>query len=344
MGKISVIVPVYNALPHLLQCLEALQAQICNDIEFVLIDDGSTDGGAAVCDQFAQTDPRFRVIHKPNGGVSEARNDGMRAATGDYIGFVDSDDLLEPTMYQTMLNRLEAEHADGVFCGFYQDGRAGQSAFTREETADAVEAAWQLLTKDGYFSGPWNKLFDREILMDHQGNLIPFRSDLAIGEDEVWLHQVVAGCNRIAFCPEPLYHWKLRPGSATANKTLPASRLTVITSKREVIQMVSPYGRKFACLAKARMYKSLFVVRTQAYRWKDWKKLATVNRAMRPVFFAWLTCEEFPRGYKVNTLTMNVMMALRIDSRKIDHVLVMRDSWLRGFWNKIKKRIRKRMR
>ena len=112
MPKLSVIVPVYKAEQYLRQCVESILKQRFSDLELLLVDDGSPDGSGAMCDAFAAEDPRVRVIHKENGGVSTARNAGLDAAQGDYVTFVDSDDYIDAGMYEIMM----AEGTDLVLC------------------------------------------------------------------------------------------------------------------------------------------------------------------------------------------------------------------------------------
>ena len=104
MPKISVIVPVYKAEAYLDRCIESILAQTYTDFELILVNDGSPDNCGAICDEYAEKDPRVRVIHKENGGVSTARNAGLAAATGEFIAFVDPDDWVEVDMYEKMYN------------------------------------------------------------------------------------------------------------------------------------------------------------------------------------------------------------------------------------------------
>ena len=104
---ISVIVPVYNVAPYLRQCVDSILSQSYTHLEVLLIDDGSTDESGAICDEYAQQDSRVKVIHKPNGGLSSARNVGLSLASGEWISFVDSDDWLDTNIYQKCIDELE---------------------------------------------------------------------------------------------------------------------------------------------------------------------------------------------------------------------------------------------
>ena len=119
--ELSIIVPVYNGGKYLGPCLDSIVAQAYSNWELLLIDDGSSDGSAAVCDEYASRDSRITVVHKPNGGQAAARNDGVALAKGRYVCFVDCDDWLEPAMYATMIQTLEQQQADIIICGYIEE-------------------------------------------------------------------------------------------------------------------------------------------------------------------------------------------------------------------------------
>ena len=118
---ISVIVPIYNTEKYLKKCLDSIINQTYKNLQIILIDDGSGDNSGEICDEYATKDSRIQVIHKQNAGVTAARNDGLDMATGDYIGFVDSDDWIEPNMYEEMMANLIKTGADFVHTGFIKE-------------------------------------------------------------------------------------------------------------------------------------------------------------------------------------------------------------------------------
>src|SRR3954447_12026360 len=123
--RISVIVPVYNVEAYLAECLESLAGQTFRDLEVVMVDDGSTDGSAAIAERFAERDPRLRLIRQPNGGLSRARNTGIDAAGGELLAFVDSDDLLPRHAYERLpgaLDRTDSDFATGNVPRLDRDG------------------------------------------------------------------------------------------------------------------------------------------------------------------------------------------------------------------------------
>ena len=135
MALISVIIPVYNTKPYLNACLESVVGQTYRELEIILVDDGSTDGSGELCDEWERKDPRIRVIHKANGGQCEARNMGMEIAAGEYIGFVDSDDVISPRMYETLIAAMEQYHADVVQCAMFQFSELPLKRFPESRTA-----------------------------------------------------------------------------------------------------------------------------------------------------------------------------------------------------------------
>ena len=116
MYLISVIIPVYNIEQYLPRCLDSVIAQTYNNLEIILVDDGSTDSSGEICDKYSLLDNRIKVIHKSNGGVSSARNEGLEVAKGDYIGFVDGDDIIEKDMYQILLDNAIKYHCEMSCC------------------------------------------------------------------------------------------------------------------------------------------------------------------------------------------------------------------------------------
>lgn len=131
---ISIIVPVYQAEKYLAQCIDSILAQTVQAVEVVLVNDGSTDASPAICDEYAAKDPRVTVIHKANGGVTSARKVGVRAASAPFVGFVDADDYITPTMYEVMLNAAKEHGADLVECGYARVENGPEEQFASKAT------------------------------------------------------------------------------------------------------------------------------------------------------------------------------------------------------------------
>ena len=166
--RISVIVPVYNVAAWLPRCVDSILAQTCKNMEILLVDDGSSDASGRICDAYAEKDPRIRVVHKENGGLSSARNAGLDMASGEYLGFVDSDDWIEPGMYAEMLGLMEKYDAQLVCAGRCDvDGGTGEKAVglcpEREECVSGEELAGRIFLWDHCDSSACDKLYRREL-------------------------------------------------------------------------------------------------------------------------------------------------------------------------------------
>ncbi len=168
---ISVIVPVYKVEKYLPACVESILAQTHKDLEIILVDDGSPDGCGAMCDEYARKDSRVRVIHKENGGLSDARNAGLAVCRGDYIGFVDSDDYIAPDMYETLAAFAEKEDLDVAMCGVtdlwpdHEEGTPYFSPVVLTDT-DAIIKEIVLNPHHGTAVPVWSRIYRASIFKD----------------------------------------------------------------------------------------------------------------------------------------------------------------------------------
>lgn len=215
MAKISIIVPIYNVEKYLPKCIESILAQTYRNLELILVDDGSPDNSPKICDEYAKKDDRIIVIHKPNGGVSSARNAGLDRATGKYIGFVDPDDYITGDMYAFMIDGMEKSGANMAICGYdyiNENGKVERPYNVREN---------ELLTQKQFMSmqfdmpptvrhGVVNKLFIAEIFKE-----IRFPEGLHSSEDVYVLTECAKRLTKAVFIHQPLYKNLLRSGSAT---------------------------------------------------------------------------------------------------------------------------------
>ena len=218
MKTISVIIPVYGVEPYLRRCLDSVAAQTCRDLEILLVDDGSPDGCPAICDEYAAGDSRFRVIHKENGGLSDARNAGLAAATGEYIGFVDSDDWLEPDMYERLAEALERTGSEVAVCNFRcADERLEEPPITgvdRETILDR-DGAVRLLLRDKQLQNyVWNKLY-AAALWDG----VRFPAGKAFEDiDTTW--RVLDRAQRTVLIPYVGYNYFVRSGGIVQSRSI----------------------------------------------------------------------------------------------------------------------------
>ncbi|NCB92491.1 MAG: glycosyltransferase family 2 protein [Clostridia bacterium] len=212
---VSVIVPVYNVEKYLVQCIESIRNQVYSSLEIMLVDDGSPDNCGVICDEYAQKDSRIRVIHKKNGGLSDARNAGIDACTGAYITCVDSDDLINPKYISRMMELMTVD-VDMVVCTplLFSDNRelAHADAVTVKlpDTFCKGEALRELLRQDGYNFEPsaWGKLYRRKLFGDDLRFPVgKFYEDLAL------TYRLVDRARKIVRIKEPLYYYRQRPTS-----------------------------------------------------------------------------------------------------------------------------------
>ena len=216
--KISIIIPVYKVERYLRRCLESVCSQTLKEIEIILIDDGSPDNCGQICDEYKKKDPRIRVIHKQNAGVSAARNSGLEIASGEYIGFVDSDDYIAPNMFEELYKALVILNADISMCHFKRvgEGNSDWAIDARISTEFECLSRKQAFETIADFSKPllisiWNKLFKREILAG-----LKFDTSKRMAEDCEFLFKALVKCGRVAYLPSELYgYYDQREGAAT---------------------------------------------------------------------------------------------------------------------------------
>ena len=187
---ISVIVPIYKVEEYLDRCVESLVNQTYKNLEIILVDDGSPDNCPKMCDDWAKKDSRIKVVHKKNGGLSDARNAGFEVATGDIISFIDSDDWIEPEMFETMLSQMEKDDSDIVSCGVNwveENGSVIRTVTVSEDSVRDTHTAMQELINDNRVKQHvWNKLYKYDMIKD-----IPFEKG-KYHEDVFWSYQIEA--------------------------------------------------------------------------------------------------------------------------------------------------------
>ena len=215
---VSVIVAVYNIEEYLPRCVDSILAQTYRNLEIILVDDGSKDQSGNICDSYAEKDRRIKVIHKKNGGLSDARNAGMNAATGEYIGFVDGDDWIEPDMYRAMYFACEKEKAQAAVCRYKQitksgiiDGSAGNSvSLSRDEALEIYVCGDERYL---IYNSVWSKLFARDLVEDMR---FPVGKN---SEDIMFTTRAFCRMERLVYLDEAYYNYVLdREGSIMNEK------------------------------------------------------------------------------------------------------------------------------
>lgn len=214
---ISVIVPVYKVEKYLAKCVDSILAQTYRNLEVILVDDGSPDICGDICNAYAGMDARVKVIHKENGGLSSARNAGIDIAQGEYFGFVDSDDWIEPEMYETLLSAL-LKYGAKVACGgrYDVDGATGEKTIglcpQKEECVSGMEMLGRVFVWENCDSAAWDKLYHRSLF-----ETIRYPHGM-VNEDIAIFYKLMELTEKVAFCDKPLYNYLHRENSITTAK------------------------------------------------------------------------------------------------------------------------------
>lgn len=206
---ISIIVPIYNVESFLPECLDSIAAQTYRNWECILVDDGSPDGSLAICEKYITADPRFKLVRRPNGGISAARNTGLEVAAGRYITFIDSDDSARPEMLHTMYDLILEHDADVVESGFCRTfvGGSHDVPLVKEITLlDGPQTARELLRGKLIPCYMWNKLFKREVIVANFAEKRNYEDMLAMSH---WLKNI----GKMVITPEILYNYRQRANS-----------------------------------------------------------------------------------------------------------------------------------
>ncbi|MCK2016877.1 glycosyltransferase [Peribacillus frigoritolerans] len=204
---ISIIVPVYNAEKYISKCVESIIVQTYRQLEIILVNDGSSDSSPQICDLLAKKDNRIKVIHKRNGGVSSARNEGLKIAQGEYIGFVDSDDWIEEDFFNILYNSIVKDNADISICGYLNETSKGEiispSTTVKESIIfNNVEAIRAMFEGSIFMGHLWNKLYRADFIKKNS-----FEKDIHMFEDLLFNVQAMINVTKIVFVPSFGYHY-----------------------------------------------------------------------------------------------------------------------------------------
>ena len=225
--KISIVIPIYNTEQYLDKCVDSVLNQTYKNLEVILVDDGSTDDSGKICDYYAAKDQRVVIIHQRNQGNNVARKNGVKIANGDYVGFVDSDDWIEPDMYQCMVDNIKKNNADIVSVGFYLENSNKTEIYNDEidsnlykigkDTNKFIESVLLGNTKSRLYSIQWNlvtKLFKRNVISVSQEkvNGVFYGEDMAVTFGSYYLADSISVINK------PYYHYRQCNHSITHKK------------------------------------------------------------------------------------------------------------------------------
>ena len=240
---VSVIIPVYNVEKYLEKCIDSVLNQTYNNIEIILVDDGSTDNCGTICDEYSKKDDRIKVIHKENGGLSDARNAGIEIATGKFLTFIDSDDFIEDNYIELLYNTLEDYNADLSIASHkvIYDKTIMDKSTNEEFSGDSKLILEKILYDDGVDLSAWGKLYKAELFKE-----VRYPKD-RLYEDSATTYKLIDLSNKIAVCSKPVYNYVIREKSIT-NNTFSEKKLDLITSTKEMTDFIE---EKYPDLKKA---------------------------------------------------------------------------------------------
>lgn len=265
--KISIIVPIYNVEKYLNRCIESIVNQTYQNLEIILVDDGSPDQCSEICDQWALKDSRIKVIHKKNGGLSDARNKGMEIASGDYIGFVDSDDWLHKNALEILLLFMQESQVDIVECKSSSVERYVQDEIVLKNQIKSCRystetALSRLILEKPLKQTVWNKLYRRKLIEQ-----IPFEVG-KYHEDEYWTYQIFAKAKEILFIDVILYYYFQRCDSIMGNE-FSMKRMDAIEGRYNRFKFLQTNYEKLEFIAKKNLFFLIIYYGQQALKSKE---------------------------------------------------------------------------
>ncbi len=242
--KFSIIIPVYNVEKYLPSCVDSILSQLFDDYEIILVDDGSIDRSAQICDEYAEKDLRIQVIHKSNGGQADARNVGLEFARGDYVCYIDSDDFLKNNRALQLLADKTKNNPDIVHYKFVEwfenDDHITDCHFNYNiptEGRSVADIYCALIDKDAYYNSAWSKIIRRSLLID---NNIRFEKGI-VGEDNEWYYHVVMAAKSLVLVDEPLYVYRRRKGSTTTTTTTSCTVIITTSTTSSTRHIYHPF-------------------------------------------------------------------------------------------------------
>ncbi|EOO15546.1 glycosyltransferase family 2 protein [Bacillus cereus] len=295
--KISIIVPVYKVEQYIHKCIDSILMQTFEDFELILVDDGSPDTCGEICDRYADKDIRIKVIHKENGGVSSARNAGLEIAKGDYIGFVDSDDWIEPDMYELLYGMCAEHRCDVAICSsqIYYSNKIVISSNHPFIIHDRNTAMKTMLEGKLYDEVVWTKLFKRNLLED-----IKFPVGMSY-EDTAFTYKVIHKCKKVCFIGEPKYHYIKRDNSMM-DRAVKEVKIDSVLIYDEMCKFMERYYKELYSLVILKLGNCSMVVlnlismsgRFNEHKVKYYKVIGILNN----YFYKTMSLKEYGKSVK----------------------------------------------
>lgn len=255
---VSIIVPVYNIEDYIEDCIQSIVAQDYTDKELILVDDGSTDSSAQVCDKYRETYPWIKVIHKTNGGLSSARNCGIEGASGDYLLFVDGDDYIHEQHLSLLIGVMNTYQADIVVCDFekiYSKTRLNPNIEENSNIKfyEGLEGAQALLYQNKMTTSAWGKLYHRGLFKDIQFPIGKLHEDVGT------IYKVFFRAEKVVYVPWKLYGYVQHSQSIVHSEFSP-KKMDYIELTKEMVSLVEQKYPSVACAAYSRHFSACFQV------------------------------------------------------------------------------------
>ncbi len=307
--KISVIVPVYKVEKYLDKCVDSIVKQTFTDTEILLVDDGSPDNCGKMCDEWAKKDSRIKVIHKENGGLSDARNFGYEASMGKYVIFIDSDDFIEADMLSVLYDLINQNNADISVCGIcncYETGMYPQCEKEEEFVISGKAAIKEVLRGERIPGGVVTRLIKRDLLLNHK---------FIVGktyEDAFFTPELFLKANIVAVTTKAYYYYWHRNDSIT---TLPFNQkaMDVIDAYNYTYGIVEKECPDFKDLALFRIQWANFVVLDRMLLVDNYKKLPQYKEVVKYLKKNWLNILKSPyfrKGRRISALALKINVRL----------------------------------
>lgn len=323
---ISVIVPVYNVEKYLNECVDSILAQTYTDFELILVDDGSPDNCGAICDEYAASDSRIRVIHQKNGGLSAARNTGLDIAKGEYVTFVDSDDLVCKTYLECLLQALLAEQADIAVCDMvtFADGEAPTLVEKRQASAEVMtgrDACLSIYRMDGKVPVmACGKLYRTRLFA---GVRYPVGR---IHEDDATTPRVLYCAEKVVLLSDCLYLYRQRAGSIMSS-TFSAKRFDIMLAidknqaffnereESEILEAIKTFKAKTYYLNVLSAYKAGIQNQIpKEYKIPEWKAIAGLKKVLPDNKWDWYMDQYHPSLVVLNSYLRKMKSTLGIET------------------------------
>ncbi len=281
MPLISIIVPVFNVERYLDRCVRSIVAQRYSRLEIILVDDGSPDRCGTMCDEWAEKDCRIKVIHKENGGLSDARNAGMAAATGELMGFVDSDDWISPEMFQLLYDNMQENGSDIAACGVemvWEDGSPSRMLTGPGCCVlDSQEAMRAIIEESALKQPVWYKMYKTALIRN-----IPF----AVGkyhEDVFWSYQAIGAAECVSVMDTMCYYYTQRSGSIMGDG-FSMKRLDALDAKLLRLEYVKDHFPALTDLTKRELFMFCLWAAQMSEKYLSGAEKSGCNKKIRNVW------------------------------------------------------------